>query len=339
MELDNTLHAHSLREKREALIDRPQAPSRSSASSRAPPAEDVSFDDYMSSRRREIDASGKARPSSAKLGKSGGARAAGGRQRPVSASAGGNAPPADGHASWGGGAASAVHGRGTGGYRGTPAMEVVVSSRVTTDHLRPGERSAAAPKRLTPTPPQASPPPSGTGGGEGGADGGGGREGKIGRRSKSQLDDAPLSSLRANVVSGHVTKTSHLELKVEYCGRKSFSVRHKEEKYTLLAEQVKAAAYDRFKDRWMTVITCNGEAPVIPGTAGAPKAAELDAHKKSSARLGAFEMELFWTDQAGKKRRTVLHSKLSSRCFPKVAQVLDDLAEALDTNISPEERL
>ena len=40
------------------------------------------------------------------------------------------------------------------------------------------------------------------------------------------------------VVRGHVTKTCHLELRVEYCGKKSFSVRHKEEKYTLLAEQV-----------------------------------------------------------------------------------------------------
>jgi hypothetical protein len=323
MELDNTLHAHSLREKR----DRPQAPSRSSASgsSRAPPAEDVSFDDYMSSRRREIEGSEKAaavRPSSAKLGKSGGARAAGGRPRPVSA---GNV---------------AGQAKGDGGYRGTPTMDVVVSNRkssVATDELRPQEERTAAPRQPSSSPPSASPAPAGGAGADGSVDsGGGGRERK---RGKGQVDDAPLASLRSEVATGHVTKTSHLELRVEYCGRKSFSVRHKEEKYTLLAEQVKAAAYDRFKDRWMTVVTCNGEAPVIPGTAGAPKAADVAGHRKASARLGAFEMELFWTDHDGKKRRTVLHSKLNSRSFPKVAQVLDGLAEALDPAVLPEERL
>ena len=232
--------------------------------------------------------------------------------------------------------------KGDGGYRSTPTMDVVVSHRkssVSTDELRPQEeRATAAPRQPSSSPPSASPAPAGGAGADGSVDhGGGGRERKRGR---GQVDDAPLASLRSDVAIGHVTKTSHLELRVEYCGRKSFSVRHKEEKYTLLAEQVKAAAYDRFKDRWMTVVTCNGEAPVIPGTAGAPKAADVAGHRKASARLGAFEMELFWTDHDGKKRRTVLHSKLNSRSFPKVAQVLDELAEALDPcAVLPEERL
>lgn len=230
-------------------------------------------------------------------------------------------------------------------------MDIVVSHRksgVVTDDLRPlpDERDTSPPQPApNPAPSSANPPTAGGGGA--GTNGvvysGGSREGdgNAGKRGKSQVDDAPLSSLRSNVVSGHVTKTSHLELRVEYCGRKSFSVRHKEEKYTLLAEQVKAMAYERFKDRWMTVVTTNGEAPVIPGTAGAHSYAtsELDGHKKSSARLGAFEMELFWTDRDGKKRRTVLHSKLTSRSFPKVAQVLDGLLDALDPHVLPEERL
>ena len=59
---------------------------------------------------------------------------------------------------------------------------------------------------------------------------GGGTEGSqpLAKSQCSGVSDASsLGYLRSNVVSGHVTKTSHLELKVEYCGRKSFSVRHK----------------------------------------------------------------------------------------------------------------
>ena len=101
MELDHTLHSHSLRGQFE---DDPKsrahaAPGKSRAgadsTAAAPSLEDVAFDDYLSSLRKDGGGGGgrggrgKSRPGSAKLGKGGGARAAGDRQRPVSA--GGNA--------------------------------------------------------------------------------------------------------------------------------------------------------------------------------------------------------------------------------------------------------
>jgi hypothetical protein len=73
----------------------------------------------------------------------------------------------------------------------------------------------------------------------------------------------------------------------------------------------------------MTVVTCNGEAS--PGEGGSRSVHSRDpAKKQGGARLGAFEMELHWTDSEGKARCTVLHSKLASRNFPKVQHVLDE---------------
>ncbi len=72
----------------------------------------------------------------------------------------------------------------------------------------------------------------------------------------------------------------------------------------------------------MTVVTSNGEAP--PGEAGRAVQSRDPAKKQGGARLGAFEMELHWTDSEGQARCTALHSKLASRNFPKVQHVLDE---------------
>ena len=326
MDLDHTLHTHSLREnavERSAAPSRGSVPNRGNGGGHVPPLEGVAFDDYMSGRRQVqswMGSSGSerrgARPASAKIIKGGGARAVGGKPRPVSAGGNTNAQY-DGHVSWrvGGGVEGQMRGEGV--YRGSPAMDVVISNRQTaaTDELRTIDPASGISKRPAPSSPlgtsahnisdastlgatsTAAPPPS-----KHGAD-----SSAFASKTKkkgSAVDNSSLAYLRTNVVSGHVTKTSHLELRVEYCGRNSFSVRHKEGKYNLLAEQVKAAAFDRFKDRWMTVIACNGEAAQIPGAPFASKLAD-NGHKMTSARLGAFEMELFWTDSTGKKRGTV----------------------------------
>jgi len=325
MDLDHTLHTHSLREnaaERSAAPSRGSAPNRGNGGGHGPPLEGVAFDDYMSGCRQVeagMGSSGNgrsgARPASAKIIKGGGARAVGGKPRPVSAGGNINAQY-DGHVSRNVGAGVEEQMRGEGVYRGSPAMDVVISNRQTAaaDQLRKIDPASGISKRPTSSPlgtsahnisdastlgesSTAAPPPS-----KHGAD----SSAFVSKTKKkgSAVDISSLAYLRTNVVSGHVTKTSHLELRVEYCGRNSFSVRHKEEKYTLLAEQVKAAAFDRFKDRWMTVIACNGEAAQIPGAPFASKLAD-NGHKMTSARLGAFEMELFWTDSTGKKRGTV----------------------------------
>ena len=250
MELDHTLHSHSLRGQFE---DDPKsrahaAPGKSRAgadsTAAAPSLEDVAFDDYLSSLRKDGGGGGgrggrgKSRPGSAKLGKGGGARAAGDRQRPVSAGGNARAQKDDGHVWWGrdgdGGEA------GGGGYRGSSAMDVVISNRqayVPTDALRQDDR----PKRVPSIPSASSTHATGMS-----ASGASSTQSSAPRHTNGSLsggaetsaplanlrgngapDGSSLAHLRANVVSGHVTKTSHLELKVEYCGRKSFSVRHK----------------------------------------------------------------------------------------------------------------
>lgn len=131
-----------------------------------------------------------------------------------------------------------------------------------------------------------------------------------------RLDTSSIGFLRSHVVSGHVTRNTPLQVAVEYCGRSSFSVRHNEAKYTQLAEQLANVAYEHFKDRRMTVLK-NSEVP-------------LDSEVPKQPRLGAFEIELLWTDSNQQPRRTLLHSKLASRIFPNVSRVIEDLADVLD---------
>ncbi len=47
-----------------------------------------------------------------------------------------------------------------------------------------------------------------------------------------------------------MTKASPLQLAVEFCGKTSFSLRHNEEKYNDLAEQLVSATYKALKDRY-----------------------------------------------------------------------------------------
>ncbi len=93
-------------------------------------------------------------------------------------------------------------------------------------------------------------------------------------------------------------------------------MRHNEAKYTQLAEQLANVAYEHFKDRRMTVLK-NSE---VPSDSDLPKL----------PRLGAFEIELLWTDSSQQARRTMLHSKLQSRVFPNVHRIIEELAETLD---------
>jgi hypothetical protein len=53
------------------------------------------------------------------------------------------------------------------------------------------------------------------------------------------------------VLSGVVNKTTPLQLVIEFCGKASFSLRHNEEKYHVLAEQLVTAAYRALKDRYV----------------------------------------------------------------------------------------
>jgi hypothetical protein len=133
---------------------------------------------------------------------------------------------------------------------------------------------------------------------------------------KELVDKGDLQYLREHVEAGHVTKTTALQLSLEYCGKSSFSVRHNEAKYALLAEQTAVEAYNHFKDRWMTVL----------------KNAEPDERGESikQPRLGSFEVDLLWVDSIGKPVRTRLHSKLASRKFPNPAAVMEALAAVLN---------
>jgi hypothetical protein len=246
MELDHKLQSQSLREPFEGAPKNNKAHgtagmSRTGSGSTAvaPSLEDVAFDDYLSSLRKDGGGGrGKARPASAKQGKSGGARAAGDKQRPVSAGGNAGSQKDDGHVWWG--RDGERKGREYPG--GSSAMDIVISNRqasVPTDPLRQEERL----KRAPPAPSASSTHTTNVSATSVlGANSttlpsfpklgslGGGTEGSppLARSQSSGVSDASsLGYLRSNVVSGHVTKTSHLELKVEYCGRKSFSVRHK----------------------------------------------------------------------------------------------------------------
>jgi len=248
MELDHTLHSQSLREPFEGAPKNNKAHGAaglartgSGSTAVAPSLEDVAFDDYLSSLRKDGGVGrGKARPASAKLGKSGGARAAGDKQRPVSAGGNAGSQKDDGHVWWGRGGEF----RGSECPGGSSAMDVVISNRqasVPTDSLRQEERPKRAPPALSASSTHTTnvSATSVLGANSTTQSGfpkqtlgslGGGTEGSqpLAKSRGSGVPDASsLGYLRSNVVSGHVTKTSHLELKVEYCGRKSFSVRHK----------------------------------------------------------------------------------------------------------------
>uniref|UniRef100_A0A6T8NET2 Uncharacterized protein n=1 Tax=Hemiselmis andersenii TaxID=464988 RepID=A0A6T8NET2_HEMAN len=129
-------------------------------------------------------------------------------------------------------------------------------------------------------------------------------------------DTTTLDYLMSRVRLGHITKSTPLQLALEFCGKSSFSLRHNEEKYNQLAEQMVGLAYQHLRDRWITVLK-NAEPIDNKGTTKQP-------------RLGSFEVELLWTDVNKEPRRTLLHSKLKARVFPSVARIVQELKEALN---------
>ena len=135
-------------------------------------------------------------------------------------------------------------------------------------------------------------------------------------RAKREVTDS-LEYLASRVKSGHITKQTPLQLAIEFCGKSSFSLRHNEEKYNVLSQQLVTLAYKHLRDRWVTVLK-NAEPVDDKGTTKQP-------------RLGSFEVELLWIDQDGSPRRTVLHSKLKTRVFPNVNRVIEELTDALNS--------
>ena len=322
------------------------APSRANESTLPPDVDGVAFDEYMARRAtapaRPAAGGGRVWPASAKTTRSGdGHKEA--KHRPSSVAGHTKAPAVAADAGWQGtGVDSEIsrrqHDGGVGHSRGATVGSSPLGSSL--------PRAVAPPKHGGGVVGASVPSVSKHGSGD--LDRGAGAERR--KPDSETVRETSLADLRAAVVSGHVTKTTKLELRVEYCGRKSFSVRHKEEKYTLLAEQAKTAAFDRFKDRWMTVVTVSGEEggvggmpqPTLAQTAKSSNTSAAHTHqvpRKPAARLGAFEMELLWCDALGRTCCTVLHSKLSSRVFPRVPVVLDALAEALDPTVLPAERI
>uniref|UniRef100_A0A7S0W1N9 Uncharacterized protein n=1 Tax=Hemiselmis tepida TaxID=464990 RepID=A0A7S0W1N9_9CRYP len=142
-------------------------------------------------------------------------------------------------------------------------------------------------------------------------------------RRARQPDTTTLDFLVSRVRMGHITKSSPLQLALEFCGKSSFSLRHNEEKYNHLAEELVGLAYQHLRDRWVTVLK-NAEPIDNKGTTKQP-------------RLGSFEVELLWSDVNEEPRRTLLHSKLKARVFPSVARIVQDLTEALNTPTEEQE--
>lgn len=101
-----------------------------------------------------------------------------------------------------------------------------------------------------------------------------------GGRAKRE-STSTIEYLASQVASGHITKSTPLQLALEFCGKSSFSLRHNEEKYNELSQQLVTLAYQHLRDRWVTVLK-NAEPTDNKGTMKAP-------------RLGSFEVELLWT--------------------------------------------
>ncbi|EKX31629.1 hypothetical protein GUITHDRAFT_149187 [Guillardia theta CCMP2712] len=140
----------------------------------------------------------------------------------------------------------------------------------------------------------------------------------------SQLDPTSLDFLRTQVVMGYVSPSTPLHVRLEFCGKSSFSLRHKEETYLRLADKLSETLSSRFPGRPITLLK-NVE---MEG---------LTVESRREPRLGSFEIDLLWLDKNKQVRRTQLHSKLESRTFPKIERIIDYLGHVLEDPIRQDE--